>query len=70
MLHWNDIFNRGKKKHSLNNMLCIWKQKHHVKNLNKEAVDSGSKLAPSMHYLKCCSISTVIKALSQGIPSM
>ena len=27
------------KKNSLNNVFCIWKQKHHVKNLNKEAVD-------------------------------
>ena len=58
-----------KKKHSLN-VFCIWKQKHHVKNLNKEAVDFGSKLTPSMHYLKCCRISTVINAQSQGIPSM
>ena len=64
------LLTKEKKKHSLNNVFCIWKQKHHVKNLNKEAVDFGSKLAPSMHYLKCCRISAVINAQSQGIPSM
>lgn len=26
-------------------MFCIWQQKGHVKKLNKEAVDFGSKLA-------------------------